>query len=158
MMIKPTSLLIATTLLTALASALWPNSATARTAFSGGCPPEHPEAREMVVAFIEAPAFSQDAAALGFAPADTSGLRLLTMPADSAACAQLQSGLDAGDVAGYPHLNSFYEARGYYFIGTGVDPSAGTSVNANGTIKIRIERSYVTVLDSTFQVVGAYTL
>lgn len=139
-------------------SAASASAVSAGVGSNDGCPSEHLEAREMVITFLDAPAFSQDATALGFAPGDTLGLRLLTAPADSAACERLQNGLATGDVSGHPYLHSFYQLEDHYLIGIGVDPDAISQLNPDGTISVHIRKSYVAVVDSAFQVVGSFGL
>lgn len=139
-----------------LLAAVRPLDADVGAPVVGGCPPEHAEAREMAIAFLEG--FSEEAGALGLSAADTLQLRLLADPGDAYACEQLQLGLAAGDAVRYPYVHSFYQVRGYYLVGSGVHPSAGTQINPDGTVTVRLRRSYVAVVDSAFRVVGAYAM
>lgn len=122
----------------------------------GACPPEYPNTREMALALLDAPAFAEDAAALGLSSADTLGLRLLTAPADSAACRQLHEVVARGNMDRALFLNSFFQVRDYYLIETAIHPDSGTRINPDGTLNIRIHRAYNAVLDSTFTVIAVF--
>ncbi|WP_420125305.1 hypothetical protein [Longimicrobium sp.] len=131
-------------------------NASAADGTVGSCPLEQSGSRDMAITFLEAPAYTQDAAALGLSPADTLGLRLLAAPADTTACAQLQSRVQTANLDGPAYLSSFFQVGDYYMIATVIHPDSSSHINPDGTFTFRLRNAYMAVADSTFQVIDAY--
>lgn len=143
--------------LAALSIAALPACALPRAArLNGICPPEHPSARKVALAFLAAPAYAEDAATLGLGAADTVNLQPLTDQNDAATCQAIEALMANEERASSPWVHSFYRVGSYYLVGVARDPAAGP-VTQNGVTYYEAGFGAIGVLDAQLNVVGVFT-
>jgi hypothetical protein len=113
------------------------------------CPPEQPDTRDMIRKLLTSPNYEpsrQEMGLVGVSPAD---VRLLSDPADTAACNGLHSGGPVGESGAWRW--TFYTAGGKYFIALHyVDPP--------GAALQRVGFAPLFVYDSSFNRIGGYAM
>lgn len=117
----------------------------------GICPPEHPSARRVAMAFLKGAAYAPDRESLGLAPGDTALAVLLADSTDGATCSALNASIATGTMAEHPWVHSYYSVGAYYLVGFGVAPDAEPRIE-NGRIVGVLRHSAIAVYDASLNV------
>jgi hypothetical protein len=113
------------------------------------CPPEQPDTRDMIRRFLTSPNHEPSRQVTGLVGVSPADVRLLSDPADAAACNGLHPGGPVGESGAWRW--TFYAAGGKYFIALHyVDPPGATLQ--------RVGFAPLFVYDASFNRIGGYAM